>query len=98
MKPEEDKEEKNICACNKIAPALEHDLTCPVRSAFLMFRYKDYVEKELENSFKDFGYNPSVSVPNKDFSEDYEMMKCKSCGHWFPRWQLYKCPECNEGH
>ena len=91
-------EEKNICTCGKTVIILEHDLTCPARSAFLMSRYGCCTEEELENTFKAFGYNPSVRVPNKDFSEDYEMMKCKSCGHWFPRWQLYKCPECNEGH
>jgi len=91
-------EEKNICTCNKIAPALEHNSTCPVKSAFLMFRYNDCTEEELEDVFKAFGYNPSVRVPNKNFNQDYEMLKCKNCSHWFPRWQLYKCPECNEGH
>jgi len=92
--------EENSCTCDKnIAFALEHELTCPVRSAYLMYRCEDiYTTEVLKTTFESFGYYPLSKIPNKEFSKKYEMMRCKSCNHWFPRWQFYRCPECNAGH
>ena len=85
------------CNCGRYAVSLEHDLTCPKLSCFLLSCPS---EKVRENFVRHYG--KSVRVPNLDSVLEFgdkmaEMMKC-DCGHWFPRWGYYRCPSCLKGH
>ena len=88
------------CNCGKLCSSMEHSLTCPRRSIFLLTNPTN--KDRLEEAFIGFGYSPSVTLPNLDSIKEFgdelaEMMKC-DCGHWFPRWQYYRCPSCWKGH
>ncbi|MEA2067018.1 MAG: hypothetical protein U9O65_08025 [Thermotogota bacterium] len=86
------------CNCGIYAISLEHALTCPMKSSFLL---SCPIERVKEN-FTRFGYGESVTPPNLEAIKESgnkmaEMMQC-DCGHWFPRWEYYRCPSCWKGH
>lgn len=90
------------CNCSKNGkPSLEHELTCPQFSSFLL---SCPVDRRKEN-FISHGYGESITIPNLEEMITYkryyydlaEMMQC-DCGHWFPRWQYSVCPSCLKGH
>lgn len=108
---------KEFCTCNKIGSALEHSLTCPVKSKYLcelfFMAHEEEIKTVQENihipwmewngklnksifnlltqEFKSYGYTPSVTPP---IQAKYEMIQCKECLHWYPRWKCYECPNC----
>ena len=81
------------CGCSgQPRPSLEHNLTCPHKAEFILAS----VEVRGIEWFTGW-YDGDATLPNSGSGVSPEMMQC-DCGHWFPRWQYYRCPKCGAGH